>query len=284
MIAFFMVFLSLSFPSLRNRLLRKWYQYLAGTYGNEEWTFMNFGYAPNGNPKEGVYLEERDANNRYGIYLYRHVVSGVNLRDLDVLEIGCGRGGGAEYIKRNLKPRTMVGVDFSEGAVAFCNQKHQIKGLSFKTADALSLPFQKESFDAAINVESSHCYDSMDVFLYQVMRVLREGGTLLLADFRPADKVEDLRQSIRDAGFLIIKEADITGNVYRSLTLDSDKKRTLISEAIHKPFVKPFCEFAATRGSRTYKRFERRELRYLSFVLKKAEIKKGSEKICLNEK
>jgi SAM-dependent methyltransferase len=272
MIAFFMVFLSLSFPTLRNRLLRKWYQYLAGTYGIEEWTFMNFGYAPNGNPKEKVYLEERDAANRYGIFLYRHVVSDIDLRDLDVLEIGCGRGGGAEYIKRNLKPRTMVGVDFSEDAVAFCNQKHQIKGLSFETADALSLPFQDESFDAAVNVESSHCYDSMDVFLNQVKRVLRADGTLFLADFRPADKVENLRQSIRDAGFLIIKEADITGNVHRSLKLDSDKKRALISKKIHKPFVKIFCEFAATKGTRTYKRFERRRLRYLSFVLKKAEI------------
>lgn len=272
MIAFFMVFLGLSFPTLKNRLLRKWYQYLAGTYGIEEWTFMNFGYAPNGNPKEEIHWEESDVDNRHGIFLYRHVASGINLRNLDVLEVGCGRGGGAEYIKRNLKPRTMVGIDFSESAVAFCNQNHQIRGLSFETADALSLPFQDESFDAVMNVESSHCYDSMDVFLNQVMRVLRAGGTLLLADFRPANKVQDLRQSIQDAGFLIIKEADITGNVYRSLTLDSDKKKTLISEKIHKPFVKPFCEFAATKGTRTYKRFERRELRYLSFVLKKAEI------------
>ena len=87
---------------------------------------MNFGYAPNGNPKEEVHLEERDADNQYGIYLYRHVVSDINLRDLDVFEIGCSRGGGAEYSKRNLKPRTMVGVYFSEGAVAFCNQNYQI--------------------------------------------------------------------------------------------------------------------------------------------------------------
>jgi len=102
MIALFMVFLSLSFPTLKNRLLRKWYQYLTGTYGIEEWTFINFGYAPNGNPKEEVHLEERDADNQYGIYLYRHVVSDINLRDLDVFEIGCSRGGGAEYSKRNL--------------------------------------------------------------------------------------------------------------------------------------------------------------------------------------
>ncbi|MFW6140251.1 MAG: class I SAM-dependent methyltransferase [Acidobacteriota bacterium] len=286
MITLFMTTISHSFPTLRNQLLKKWYQYLAGTYRNKEWTFMNFGYAPNGSHNQEVHFDEKNSDNKYGINLYHLVAGSVNLRDLDVLEISSGRGGGAEYIKRNLKPRILVGVDSSENAVAFCNQRYRTKGLFFKTADALSLPFQNESFDVVINVESSHCYNSMNVFLNQVMRVLRAGGYFLYADFRASDKVNHLRQSIQDAGFLLIKETDITDNVYRSLTFDSDKKMALINDTIHKPFVKLFCEFAAIKGTRTYEKFRSRKLRYLSFVLQKKELnfKTESEKTCSEKK
>lgn len=268
-----MTTISHSFPTLRNQLLKKWYQYLARTYGNREWTFMNYGYAPNSNHSPEDYLYNKDSDNQYGINLYHHVAGSIDLKELDILEISSGRGGGAEYIKKNLKPKTLVGVDFSKNAVAFCNKNYHIKGLSFKTADALSLPFQNESFDTVINIESSHCYDSISVFLDQVMRVLRPGGYFLFADFRPADKVNALRKSIRDAGFILINDTDITDNVYHSLKLASDKKKALIQDTIQKFFKKLFFEFAAIKGTRTYEKFKRKELRYLSFVLQKREEK-----------
>ena len=59
----------------------------------------------------------------YYMQLYDHVAGAVDLRDLKVLEVGSGRGGGADYIKRYLKPESMVGLDISENAVSFCTQK-----------------------------------------------------------------------------------------------------------------------------------------------------------------
>ena len=50
------------------------------------------------------------------------------VRGLDVLEVGSGRGGGADYVKRCLKPRTMTGVDFSKNAVAFSNRRYAAEG------------------------------------------------------------------------------------------------------------------------------------------------------------
>jgi ubiquinone/menaquinone biosynthesis C-methylase UbiE len=42
--------------------------------------------------------------------------------------------------------------------------------------DAENLPFPQVSFDAVINVESAHCYGSIERFLAEVHRVLRPGG------------------------------------------------------------------------------------------------------------
>ena len=55
-------------------------------------------------------------------------------------------------------------------------------------ADAEKLPFDDESFDAIINVESSHCYPHIDSFLSEVRRVLAPGGCFGIVDFR---KIED---------------------------------------------------------------------------------------------
>ena len=45
-----------------------------------------------------------------------------------------------------------------------------------------------------INIESSHCYDSLDVFFRQVKRVLCKDGHFLFADFRD---VKDLNPFFR---------------------------------------------------------------------------------------
>ena len=53
---------------------------------------MNYGYAPLHDHSETVKLDEADGPNRYFMQLYHDVVSAVDLMNLDVLEIGSGRG------------------------------------------------------------------------------------------------------------------------------------------------------------------------------------------------
>jgi len=54
--------------------------------------------------------------------LYHYVVSstpwGSNLSKAVVLEVGSGRGAGTVYIAHKFRPKKVIGVDFSEAAVA----------------------------------------------------------------------------------------------------------------------------------------------------------------------
>jgi ubiquinone/menaquinone biosynthesis C-methylase UbiE len=264
------------------------YQFLSKIYKNEDWKFMNYGYAFMDDPIEKLNLENIDEDNRFFIQLYHHVACAVNLKDLKVLDVGSGRGGGAEYIKRYLKPKTMVGVDFSENTVALCNQNYTVNGLSFETGNAESLPFKNNSFDVVINVESSHCYNSMDAFLGQVTRVLHEGGYFLFADFREKKNIDIFREQIHNSGLILIKETDITANVLEALKLDNDRKiaeikkkigealgldneckTTKIKKIIHNVLVKFILEFTGAKGSNIYDAFQNRKSIYLSFVLRK---------------
>jgi len=256
-------------PRFKRLVWRHWYQFLANRNQREDWSFMNFGYTPLNPHEERIALEDADEPDRGCIQLYHHVADAVDLHKLDVLEVGSGRGGGSNYIKRYLKPRTMVGVDFSERAVAFCNKNYSVQGLSFLTGDAERLPFKDDSFDAVVNVESSHCYGSVDSFFSQVKRVLRPDGHFLYADFRGKGMIDTLRQQVHGSGMRLVREKNITRNVVEALKLDHDRRMRLIRESRHKVLSKVLQQFAGVKGSKVFEGFRTGTLHYLSFVLRK---------------
>ena len=166
--------------------------------------------------------------------------------------MGSGPGGGASYISRYLQPRSMTGMDFSQQAVDLCN-RHQLKpGLAFVCGDAQSMPFPATSFDAVVNIESSHCYESMDTFLSEVRRVLRPGGRFFFADLRNMDGVNTLREQFNACGLTVEKQSDITTNVLAALQLDNARKLELINAFIPRAFHRPFRVFAGITGTRNY--------------------------------
>ncbi|MEQ1860014.1 MAG: class I SAM-dependent methyltransferase [Chthoniobacteraceae bacterium] len=254
------------FAPLKRLLWRRWYQFLADRYQLPEWQIMNYGYAPMSLP-----LDAADEPERYGIHLYHHVASAVPIEGCDVLEVGCGRGGGAAYVHRALRPATMTAVDFSANAIALCQQRYTCAGLTFQVADAEALPFPAESFDAVVNVESSHCYGSMEAFVREVQRVLKPGGYFLHADFRDGDKIGHWREQLLGSGLRIVQETDITPNVLAALDADHERKLALMRRILPPRLFGPFQDFAALKGSLVYEHFRTGGMRYFHFVLRKDE-------------
>ena len=228
---------------------------------------MNYGFAPSTGDVDSPPLRSSDEPDRLCIQLYSHAIGHFDLHDRDVLEVGSGRGGGASYISRYLRPRSMTGMDFSQEAVALCNRHRGAPGLVFLCGDAQSMPFQDSSFDAVVNIESSHCYESMDTFLSEVRRVLRPGGRFFFADLRTVDGANTLRKQLNACGLTIEHEADITTNVLTALRLDNARKLELINTLIPRVFHWPFRAFAGIEGTRNYAGFESGKLRYLSAQL-----------------
>ena len=81
----------------------------------------------------------------------------------------------------------MHGIDRNPHAIRLCKQRHKVPGLTFSCGNAMSLQFAKNTFDAVVNVEASHCYPDLPHFFQEVLRVLRPGGYFLYADFRRSD-------------------------------------------------------------------------------------------------
>jgi ubiquinone/menaquinone biosynthesis C-methylase UbiE len=246
-------------------LWRGWYQFLAMRYREPRWTFMNYGYRSPELP--ALPLEPADEPDRSYIQLYDVVARGAPLAGRDLLEVGCGRGGGAAYVARALGPRRVVAVDRSPRAIELCRRRFRQPNLSFEVGDAEQLPFADGAFDAILNVESSHCYGRFDRFLREVRRVLRPGGHFLYADFRPEEEIPDWRAALQAAGFAIAVERDLRPGVVAALDADDAQKRVLIDSLVDRPLLGVFREFAALRGSVLNDALRRGDAGYRAFVL-----------------
>ncbi|HVB73514.1 MAG TPA: methyltransferase domain-containing protein [Ktedonobacteraceae bacterium] len=256
-------------PSLKRLIVRMWYQYLTVLDKEALMTFMNFGYSDLNPDAIELALSDGDEVNRYCIQLYHLIAGAIELKGLDVLEVGCGRGGGASYITRYLHPRSMTGVDISENAIAFCNKYHCVEGLSFLQGDAESLPFDDNTFDVIVNVESSQFYGSMERFLREVFRVLRPNGYFLFTDFRSKDKIDVLRKQFISSDLEVLKEESITSNVLKALDCDNKRKLELIHQKVPGIMRKHIQQFAGIQGTKTYEALRTGDADYLSFILYK---------------
>ncbi|MES2461330.1 MAG: methyltransferase domain-containing protein [Armatimonadota bacterium] len=261
-------------PVLKRTLWRRWYQFLARGYQQEDWTFMNYGYADGADPKTGqkpplLPLGAEDEADRCSIQLYHQVAGDTDLRGKVVAEVGSGRGGGCAFIARNRQPKSMLGIDFSEAAVAFSEKRHNLPNLSFKQGDAEALPFPDATFDAIMNVESSHCYGSMEKFLSEVYRALKPGGYFLWADMRPNSERAAVRSQFRAAGFEMRQETNITPNVVLALDQVKDKKTATISRYVPKYLMPTFEDFAGVPGTRVYESLKRGDVEYWRCAMQK---------------
>lgn len=97
---------------------------LSWYYPGKDLTFLDAGYADISD--DGVFVTDLAAHPEiYHIQLYHYIVLNLGnmktMRDASLLETGCGRGGGINYLINSLKPARAVGTDISGQCVIFSN-------------------------------------------------------------------------------------------------------------------------------------------------------------------
>ncbi len=255
-------------PFFQKRVWKWWYQRLGKRAQDSGWTFMNYGYKNNAN--KNLDLDSKDEKDRMFIQLYNYVASQVSIESLKILEIGSGRGGGASFVARYYKPMSMTGLDYSASAITLSKKLHKnVSNLSFIRGDAENLPFENESFDVVINVESSHCYGNMQRFVNEVHRVIRPGGYFSWADLRAKDMVQDTEKIFKSSLFKCKSTSDITSDVLRALDEIHEAKIEMIERHVPKALRNAFLDFAGAKGSKIYNAFKKRDAVYLSKVFQK---------------
>jgi ubiquinone/menaquinone biosynthesis C-methylase UbiE len=173
-----------------------------------------------------------------------------------LLEVGCGNGVQANYILEKYTPGFVKAIDLNAGNIEIARQEAMIKGITrveFVVDDAHLLDsVEDNSVDFLINIESAFHYPEKTAFFNQIQRVLKPGGSFVIADIltrnskrnRLKDRwknrmsyhhwpIESYRNALPGASFIALKFSDITTEVirgfrcYRRWLREMDKRHFL---------------------------------------------------------
>ncbi|CAE7227603.1 FKBP65 [Symbiodinium sp. KB8] len=163
----------------------------------------------------------------YGGALYWHLATTLTekykdaqpdmLRDKDVLEVACMRGGGARYLSEITGPKRYLAIDHVPEHIEQCRRKFgEWPGLEFEVMDAheLAEKLPADSFDFVICIQAAASFEQIEGFVEGVGHVLRKGGRLLLADALTRSANTKLLDSLEDHGFDVELSMDISRHVH----------------------------------------------------------------------
>ncbi len=153
--------------------------------------------------------------------------------DISVLDIGCGLGGAARALAEAFGC-AVTGVDLTP---SFCATAHELSrwtGLddrtTFRVGDACALPFEEDSFDAAVTIHAAMNIHDKPAVYREARRVLRPRGVFAIYDVLQGEGGEvlfpvpwardsaishlatpqEMRTMLASAGFELLEEVDST--------------------------------------------------------------------------
>lgn len=161
-----------------------------------------------------------------GLDLTREILRFCKIKEMSVLDVGCGRAQSAHLLQSAFACR-YTGVEPSDALFS----QAQKQGVEVLQAGAEALPFADESFEALLCECVFSLVADRTVAMRECFRVLKHGGILALADVyargravvRSANSciytamtVEQIQFLISSAGFCDLRYADYTGVLQRT--------------------------------------------------------------------
>lgn len=200
-------------------------------------TYGNFQEQVLAKIRQETYGEDIGQNSWITTDEYDTFYSWLNLSSGDhVLEVASGSGGPALYLAKKFKCR-ITGLDINEEGVKTANQQAldaQIRDAKFQVVNVdQRLPFDDETFDAVMCVDSMNHFRDRLGYFREWQRVLKSGKRTLFTDpvvitgpvsneelaarsnigFFLFVPLETTKKFIEQAGLNLIRCEDVTGNI-----------------------------------------------------------------------
>ena len=114
-------------------------------------------------------------------HIARYIFASQYAKEGLIIDAACGAGYGSAYLSSQNKNRTIIGIDIDEDAVdwavkAFSKQRTELK---YQIGDINKLPFESESVDSIVSIETIEHLQDVSKINSEFLRCLKPGGVLI---------------------------------------------------------------------------------------------------------
>ena len=99
-------------------------------------------------------------------------------KGLNWIDVGCGNGAFTELLVERFAPSHVLGVDPSDAQLTFARERHTANVAEFVKADAMALPADDSSFDAAVMALVIFFVPEPAKGVAEMRRVVKPGGLI----------------------------------------------------------------------------------------------------------
>jgi ubiquinone/menaquinone biosynthesis C-methylase UbiE len=115
----------------------------------------------------------------YGEHIVRYEACKNLVKGKIVLDIASGSGYGTAILSEQAKK--VYGVDVSKDSIAYAKEHYGAKNIDYLVGDGNKIPLQDSSVDVVITFETIEHIEDYEGFLYEIKRVLKPEGLLILS-------------------------------------------------------------------------------------------------------
>jgi len=233
---------------------------------SKEILFMNWGYDFD---IDGDKLHNLD---KYKEDMYYQTIDNAldNNAVKNVLEVGCGNGGGLTMLALKCPNIQFTGVDLNDNSIKRIKQMRLNNVTSFVDSAELLTNCENNFYDVVLNVESSHCYNNVSEFYKQVYNKLKPNGIFVYSDYSTTQSWDLIEKDILSKGFQLVSRRDVTNNVCSASRKMSVYYENSFKYVRNLPLLNNiFNNFSNNPKSTSYQRFATGKYKYMTYKFKK---------------
>lgn len=222
--------------------------------------FFNGGFLPLAPDFRALpeFEDEQHCAMMYHFVAQTHVED-LNLQPQNVLDVGCGQGGGMYYMTALFPDANFTGTDRNATVVRLARRNlAERQNVKLARGSGTELNFPAKSFDLVLSV-GAPTYFPLTKYISEAARILAPGGTISFsAGYRQHEHhlIEaEVKQSALENNLEFVRYTDITPNTFASLKADIPRRVELVNR-VPWPFRLYGHKWADLPGSVEYQEYE----------------------------
>lgn len=126
-----------------------------------------------------ISLKKEDLDFPNQITSYLNLIKNINIKNKNILDIGCGWGRGVDTIRKYTNS-LVVGIDKEKEFIEYAKKTY--KNSYYYIDNFLKTSLKDNSFDLIISNCSCHFFYNLDNFFINIKKVLKKDGLIIISD------------------------------------------------------------------------------------------------------